>query len=209
MRNRSKLLIAAFTAAALLSFAVGTASARRIEEIERPYRMEWTSYEIRESGVIIRCPMTVLGSFHSRTISKVSGQLIGYITKVTIAESACMNGMARALTETLPWHNRFNGFTGTLPRITGFDLVWSGARFFIRVTEGLSCLVGTEPAHPGVSILNVEANGTVRSVRVDETASIPLGGGILCEGGEATEAGTGAVFAGTTGTTQIVERLVQ
>jgi hypothetical protein len=127
-----------------------------------------------------------------------------------MAEAACTGGVARALTETLPWHLQYLGFTGILPRIQDLRLIWVKSSASIRESEGLTCLVGTEAAHPGASLLNVEAAGTVRTVRNDERASIPLGGGFLCEAAEpATEAGTGEVFAGATGTTRVIERLVQ
>jgi hypothetical protein len=34
-------------------------------------------------GVSVSCPVTIAGSFHSRTIAKVSGALAGYITEST------------------------------------------------------------------------------------------------------------------------------
>lgn len=209
MRTRSKLLFAALVATTFLSFAVSSASARRIEASNQTFRAVWSGLEFIAAGKLIRCPVTLEGSFNSKTISKVCGQLIGRISIARVAEARCASGTARALTETLPWHIQYLGFIGRLPTITGIREILIGARFQVRTPEGLVCLAGTTQEHPGAGI--VELEGTVaRTLRADETAEIPLGGSFICSfGGLSHFAGIAEVFVQGSTTTRITVRLVQ
>jgi hypothetical protein len=209
MRNGSKLLLAAFTATALLSLAVSSASARRLEISNTNFRIVWTSLEFIAPFTRVLCPVTLEGRFHSRTISKVSGQLIGYVTSAFVG-SACTGGSGRALTETLPWHVQYLGFRGTLPIIEGgIRLILVGARFRIINGGGTACLAGTTQASPGGAIATPGAGGLIRTLRADESLRIPLEGGFSCAiAGSGTFQGTGEVFLQGT-TTRIFVRLVQ
>jgi hypothetical protein len=110
MRTRSKLLFAALTATVFLSFAVGSASARRFELSNQRFLAIWTSLEFTIEGLSpVLCPVTLEGSYHSRTLSKVSGQLVGYITAANVNGPLCTNGSATVLRETLPWHGDMVG----------------------------------------------------------------------------------------------------
>src|SRR5580765_3632601 len=108
MRTRSKLLLAALATTAFMSIAVSSANARRFEISNQRFRAVWTFLEFTANGHVILCPVTLEGSFHSRTLSKVSGQLIGYVTNAFVPATECVTGgRARALTETLPWHMQY------------------------------------------------------------------------------------------------------
>ena len=119
MGTRSKLLLAAFTATVFMSFAVGTASARRFELSNQRWLAIWTSLEFTVGSCEpVLCPVTLEGSFHSRTLSKVSGQLVGHVTAAFV-RNPCTNGTATMLSKRLPWHLRYDRFIGALPNITG------------------------------------------------------------------------------------------
>jgi hypothetical protein len=210
MRSYSKLILVACAATAVMALVVGTAGARRIAATLQGYRAIWSSLNFNAAGNLIQCPVTLEGSFHSRTISKVCGQLIGYITKAFVREASCTGGSGRALTETLPWHVQYLGFIGTLPTITGIRLILVGARFQVRNEAGTTCLAGTTQRSPGGGIVNVEAAGAARTLRADETLNIPLGGEFVClfSGGSNFE-GTAEVFAQGSTTTRIRVSLVQ
>jgi hypothetical protein len=115
MHRYTKVVLAALTATLALAIAVVAASANRLAGNETQFRTIFTSMEFIGGGATVRCPVTLEGSYHSRTISKVVGSLIGYLTKTTVG--TCNGGTARANTETLPWHIRYASFTGTLPTI--------------------------------------------------------------------------------------------
>jgi len=203
MRSNIKLLLAAATGVVALAAAVGTANARRIELSERQFRQIWPFLEFRsEAGMLLaKCPVTLEGSFHSRTLSKVSAQLVGYITRSTVG--LCATGGATALTEKLPWHIRYQSFGGTLPEIVSVTLQLVGAAWEIK--NVFTCLAVTSEAHPAVGRANV-SNGQVITLNPDSTAIIPTAPG--CGVASVRFTGESEVFAGSTGAARIAIRLV-
>ena len=140
MHTRSKLLLAALSSALVLAALVSSASATRLAQNETGVRITYSPLSFVPSfGSTVRCPVTLEGSFHSRTITKTIGSLIGYINRVTVG--TCEAGTARANTATLPWHIQYGGFAGSLPGIESIetDLIRpsfeiQGEIFGIRVT---------------------------------------------------------------------------
>jgi hypothetical protein len=214
MRTRSKLLFAVLTATALMSIAVSSASARRFQISNQRFLAIWTllSFEV-EGFSTISCPVTLEGSFHSASLSKVSGQLIGYVTSAQVrgGEAECNNtGTATVLSETLPWHVRYDRFIGALPNITEIRIQLIGARF--RVGSGTICLAGTTASSPGFgSVIRDTVTGNANRLRADENARIPLHEGFTCEflAPESNFRGTAEVFLQGSTSTRIVIRLVQ
>ena len=151
----------------------------------RPLTFNSTGGGVRE----VKCNVTLEGTFHQRTITKVAGLLMGYVTRAILNE--CSQGAATILTETLPWHVQYAGYTGTLPNITGITQDLIGASYRVQPEGFLACLSVTEVNHPGVAISNV-TRGEVLTQRVDETATIPLQG-FCAFGGEGKLSGTGTV----------------
>jgi hypothetical protein len=179
MRIRSKLLFVALGATVLMAYAVGTASATRLATSAQTFRIQWSALNFQAGGgVSVSCPVTLSGSFHSRTISKVSGQLIGYVNVARVNEASCSGGTARARSETLPWHVQYNSFGGTLPNITSVTLTLVGARFEI-VAGGVTCEAGTTQASPAFGRATV-SSGTVTEFKALEEHTIPLGGSFFC-----------------------------
>lgn len=231
MKIRGKLSFAALLAAAVLSTAVGTAAARRFEFSEQHIRAIWGEAEpagfIDAGGTYnIRCQLSLEGSFHSKTISKVSSQLIGYITQaqapLTCAEGeiAILNGIERnhnnvVVENTLPWHVRYDSFTGTLPNIVGIRIQIVGASilYWKILPVASTCLYRSEAARPLNAILEVGAGGVITAMRWEETFSIPLAlrlGGleVFCPAGaKVTKKSTSFTVQG--GTARITVRLVQ
>jgi len=178
MRNRTKLVLTALTAALVLSAAVGSASATRLEISNTGIRVLYRALTFSESGGGSEtiCPVTLEGTFHSRTISKVANSLVGFITRAFSASASCTGaGRAVVLAGTLPWHVRYESFEGTLPNITGINLLLEGASFLI--TEfGVSCLYRGQARGTAVR----EAGGAI-TLRADPNRLIPKSsGGILC-----------------------------
>jgi hypothetical protein len=182
MRTSSKLLLGALTAAAFLSFAVNSASARRIAilHFEEGFSFIWVPLEFIGNGGTVRCNVTVEGSFHSGTISKVSGLLIGYVTRAILTN--CVGGTAAFLPTTLPWHVRYLSFGGALPAIERITIAVTGAGFKTKPTGALvECLALTSAANPARLILIVTEEPVfilwdIGNLRADETAEIPLTG---------------------------------
>jgi hypothetical protein len=207
MRYRSRLALAACAATAVLALAAGGAFARRLELSTQTFLIGWSPLIFEAGGVRVSCPVSLEGSFHSRTLSKVCGSLIGRVIETKVKE--CTGGTMTALTETLPWHVRYNSFTGTLPRITGITAMVVGAAFRITPSGSVACLATTTSREPWFGRLGVnEASGRLERVESLSEHTIALSG-FFCEFvGAGRLIGTGTIVQADT-TTAITVRLVQ
>jgi|SRR6476659_7336921 len=134
MRTRSKLVLAGLGATLLMALAVGSASARNFSISNQSFRATFNNLEFVLEGLsTTTCHVTLEGSLHERTIPKTPGTLIGYITRV--ATGNCNPNQVTILTERLPWHVSYEGFSGRLPDIT---LILIRAESFFRVSNCLA-----------------------------------------------------------------------
>jgi hypothetical protein len=206
MRNRSTLVFAALAAAIVLAALVGAASAHRLAMSSQSFRATWTEFRFIETGTrVIRCKLTLEGSFHSRTLSKVLEQLIGYVTRATT--ETCTGGSVEFLPSTLPWHVRYDGFSGTLPRITEIHIRVIGFSFRFPNGTGGFCLYESSVVQPLIIWLQIAATGVENDMKADEAAEIPLTSGALC-GTNEDVAGTSSSFTVLGGTAAITVTLV-
>jgi len=139
MHTRSKLALAGLAATLLMAFAVNSASANHLSVSSQNFRLVWTALTFFGEGTgstenTIICPVTLEGSFHSSTLAKVIGALIGHVTRATVVGTSCTGGRATILQETLPWHVTYEGFSGTLPRITAVRLLLRNTASFSKQT---------------------------------------------------------------------------
>jgi len=187
MHRYTKLLLASLTATAILAMAVSSATAAHLSVSNQNFRTTWTSLRFSAGGSIVLCPVTLEGSFHSATIAKTAGLLIGYITRASVngTEPPCVGGTATVRTETLPWHIRYRSFTGTLPNISGVVVGLIGASFRVQPSGSLACNATTEATHPAVGTINVNTTTHVaESLTPDPNARIPLESGFCPFAGE-------------------------
>jgi len=207
MRSHSKVLVAGFSAALLMLVAVSTASAGRLSVSNSRFRITWSP--LRFDPGDLRCNVTLEGSFHSATAQKTVGGLVGHVTKAIIAPPAqCANGEATIVQESLPWHVRYRGFTGRLPRMTGVVVGLVGARLRAHInTLGATCEITGTVENPGIGIVLTNEEGTITGDRVDESSSIPLLGFCAIFGTEGAYTGTGAVTL-LNAATRITVRLI-
>jgi hypothetical protein len=183
--SRSRLLLTALTAALALAAAISTASARRLEISNTGIRAVFAELTFANTaageGIEAICPVTLEGSFHSRTISKVTGQLIGFITRAI--EGTCVGtGGAEAfgiLQASLPWHIRYDSFEGALPNIAAVRTQFIGLSFGLRILA-VECLYKSEKAKPAYARFRFAA-GESTGLRFDETREVGLFmGGLNC-----------------------------
>ena len=200
MRNRSKFVLMGLMAALMLAAAVSSASANQLGVNEDDILITWNPLRFTAGGQTISCPVILHGSFHSRTIDKSPGSLDGHITSAAVTDASCTNGRATVLTADLPWHVQYDSFEAELPEIESITVRLIGARFAVDPTGSLpACLAGTDTTDPGIGIANLDGEGRVTGMRADESRTIDLGGGFLCEiAGSSRFAGTGAVRIGDT-----------
>jgi hypothetical protein len=212
VRTYRRIVVAPLVAALLFTaVAAETAAARRIELTSPLIRAVWeTGMRINAPGV--RCNVTLEGSFHEPfVISKVSGALIGYITRARVEHTGCtgdfwfLNGTEIAV-QTLPWHIRYDSFEGSLPGITGIRLQIIGLSVYTR--NGLNeCLYSSTTARPAYARLTINTSLKIREIN-PVGSSIPLNTLIsgLCEAQTGWE-GVGS-FTVLGGTAQIGVRLI-
>jgi hypothetical protein len=198
MRTTAKLGLTALMAAFLLASAISTASARSLSTSEQSFRSTFSSLEFVTELVTVRCRVTLEGSFHTRTIAKVAGSLVGAITRATVAHP-CTNGEAWADngTETqplgrapqrLPFHLTYQSFAGALPTISTVNLAVSRASFVIQSNPilGFFCrgrygrpedsITAAAAREAGGGITELTPNGSARLVDRLGNAECPATG---------------------------------
>jgi hypothetical protein len=171
------LVVASLAVTLAMALAVGSGSANRLSISHGSLlRAIWSNFVVAASGIrLADCHLTLEGSFHSATISKVSGALVGFITRGSINTGACLTNDATLLAETLPWHITYSGFNGTLPAP---EPKFAISGFSVRVTAPLfgPCLTRTERSHPALLIAqpNYEGgrNGLVNGLTFENGAMI-------------------------------------
>ena len=194
MRTRSKLLIAGFTAALMLTMAVSSASAGRLSVTNKNFRIVWSGLEFSSTSGVgpVRCPVTLEGSFHSATAKKVVGALVGYVTRGTTLAAACAGGRATINQSSLPWHIRYRGFLGSLPSIVGVAITAPDIEFTVNA-GGINCTTRSTPEEPAGGIGVVGAGGVITSNRADESFTVPLNGPFCGLASRGRFSGTGSV----------------
>jgi hypothetical protein len=183
MRSTSRLLLSCALATVALSAMVHTASARNLSISNQSIRAVWAPVFIIVPMTPVaehRCTLTLEGSFHSRTIAKVNGALIGNITRAAVAhpcggegEMWVHNGVENPLgagvkATSLPWHMTYQGFTGTLPNISEVRILLRGIRVtdLWRVFGNPACLaVFGEPNESIISEWKIGAGGRVIAIQ--------------------------------------------
>jgi hypothetical protein len=164
-----KVLLAALGATVLLSALVSTASARSFSTTSQGLRSTFREVRFRLPFFTTSCQVTLEGTLHSRTIAKVAGALIGYITRAELGP--CTSGSYTILRETLPWHVRYLGFTGTLPTITSMRANVIGWSWRMREPFGITCLWRSATTEPVTLTYNREASGTLTSSELGGTVT--------------------------------------
>jgi hypothetical protein len=171
MRNRTRPLFGALAAVVVLGAAVGIASANRFGLSDNTFKAVWNPLTFSEplGGGAVRCRVTLEGTLHSKTIEKIEGSLIGYVTRVSVAESSCTGGTARPLAATLPWHIKYETFEGALPNIRRINILLEGTAFLVHVNLGPECLFGGTARGIIIRVGNV-----AESLEADPNTLIPL-----------------------------------
>jgi hypothetical protein len=172
------MLLTIVGASLLLGSAVNAASAGNLSTSNQQLRATFARIEMGGSGFIAICALTLEGSFHERTTAKVAERLVGYVTRAGFG--GCSTGSATVLTETLPWHVRYQGFTGALPNISSVTAKIIGAGVSVREnTFGIACLLRSTATEPTRATFNREALGALSTVTLSgEIASGPECAGI-------------------------------
>lgn len=170
----------------------GTVSANKLSFNGRFFLIRWENgtFKLREAGTesTAECRVTLEGVLHSNTIPKVASVLIGYIDGATM--NPCSTNIAGFLTNTLPWHVHYEGFTGTLPNIDLLKIeitdasIWYGPR---------RCLAVASAANPLKMTIGRGAEEKLVAAQLVETA-IPFGVECLGRRLVPVATGTGEMF---------------
>jgi hypothetical protein len=175
---RSIKLTVAIAVAVVAGGLASIASAGRLSLSSQTFRATYATVEYQSAVSTVRCPLTLEGSFHSRTMAKTAGLLVGYVTSA--AHGACTVPGATVLRGTLPWHIRYTSFEGTLPTISGvnFDVL----EFSVTIREpgfGSLCLVRSTAREPVRFSWTREGLGTISRANLSGTLATA---GASCNG---------------------------
>jgi len=121
------------------SFSTSGGARRGIREIDRDLHLKLGAIEII-------CESTMVKDIHS-LISKVAGSLFGFVTDLRFAncrETLGAVATVRGLIE-VPWHIRYQSFTGTLPMITSVLVRIVDAKILITLRPALCLYRGDIP----------------------------------------------------------------
>ena len=188
----------------VLGALVGTASAGRLSSSSQTYRATFSNVEYLGVITTPRCPLTIEGSFHPRSIPKRAGALVGYLTSAV--GGTCASGSQTVLAETLPWHVRYSSFEGVLPNITAVAFDVAGLSIDIReLTFGFHCLVRSTSEAPATLRLTREASGALTRAALGGRIN---GTGTPCEGLPITLQGSSTSLTVPSGTTRITLTLI-
>jgi len=117
MHTKALAALCAAIATAVIALDISTVTARNLSLSNQNIRVTFNNLEFSPGfGEPSTCRVTLEGSFHNRTSAKVAGSLIGYLTRVTTGQ--CSPNQVTILTATLPWHVRYQAFSGRLPDIS-------------------------------------------------------------------------------------------
>jgi len=187
MSKSVRLALGLVAAATMMAAFATSASARNFSTTSQTLRATWSAIVFTDPfGNTISCPVTLEGSFHARTMAKSPAALIGYVIRART--SACSVGTAVLLsvedgqTSTLPWHIRYDSFSGTLPAIA--TVRWHLVGFSYRIVKELElCLYASTTARPALLDVTREAGGALTTGRFFGTEAIPLVSGNIgvCE----------------------------
>jgi hypothetical protein len=168
MNRYSRALLGGALVTALLWMSTTAAIAGRLRSSSRAWT---TTLAIEIEGGFGRtaCPLlTLTGSLHSETIAKVSRSLIGYVNDARSSGGAC-GGVITSTTvlrELLPWHVRYQSFSGSLPSISTVVTTVIGFEYRIREGFGITCLFRSTEAQPLTMTWSLEAGSAVSSATI-------------------------------------------
>jgi len=195
----SKLLLAVVGATALMGVLTSTTSARTLSFSSQTLRASFRSVEFIGVFGTTRCLLTLEGSLHSRTVAKVAGSLIGFITAARLG--ACTAGTATILTATLPWHDQYRSFAEALPVIERITTNLIGVSVAVREPGGFVCLVRSTAAEPVAAVYHL-SGGTITSEVASGTITT---GDCLGQASFVTDAGVVTVLnSATTVTVRLI-----
>jgi hypothetical protein len=173
MHTRGKLLLAALTSALFLTLVPSAATAlRSLQYTTGPITLTGNETLTSDTGTTITTSTTKVINT-STSVAKTRGALFAFLTECTATLGTAFVFVRIAITcgLTLPWHVRFDSFTGTLPRIINVKLISLNVTVLLRNLpsgELLNCLYqGDQPA-----IARVNAASEITEIQIDETARL-------------------------------------
>lgn len=184
-------LVGSVMAAALFVAVLGAqASGNTFSVSSKPVRIVWETLRVVGS-ITAACEVTLEGSFHERQIGKMEGALMGSVTSA-FANSRCITNTLVVLTTRIPWHIKYESFTGNLPAINSVFTQLIG--FEVQTIEGFggTCLYHSTSERHLLFLLAVRA-GFIDGARVEGTPRIPRASGGLGCPAEAAVSGNATV----------------
>jgi hypothetical protein len=176
MRNRRRPVLVVAIVGALLSVMSATAAALRSLEINEPgLQIRYRALSFTTEATRIICPATFEIVLEARRIPKTAGARIGNLVLYKVEEGNCTEsgmsaGFIRTVEERVSREIRYEGFAGTLPRISSFKITIATIKFLI-MSGLLRCLMEGTAA----GIFHVNEAGVVEPLEADSSRAITMG----------------------------------
>jgi len=127
------------------------------------------------STFVIRCNVTLEGSFEARTFAIDRGPSeVGVVTRASMADCNAEGARIVFLTETLPWTVVFASYTGSLPRISTIRYELRGLRVLVEPTPFMACLYRSSQSTPAVYVWSLNEAGEVTTASMAEERTAAL-----------------------------------
>ena len=195
--GRMACLSTLFVLSLVLLSGADRAAASRFSLSRSTFRYTFSELRMSVGGEegTLRCPVTLEGSFHSRTLLKTAGALIGYITRASVSEASCRGGVARFDATVLPAHITYESFAGTLPTdirriINPYTMLkWEADQE--TIIGRVRCIFRSSPAEPVIQTITM-VSGVVTSVTNSGTIRPAAGSSFWCRSDRMEEVGGAA-----------------
>lgn len=177
MKRHVQLALAGLAATLLLGLAANPTYAGRLSLTARTFKIAWPRLELTDETSTARaiCPVTLQGSFHSTTLRKTVGAVLGYATRhetgrCSVGEAELERGISGV------WSIQYVGFTGTLPRISGFTVKIVEVHYSFRAFNNEVCGYFEIGAEQPKGTFQIEASARITGFVLDTTVFLPRTG---------------------------------
>ncbi len=162
MSGQNRFLLTTFISVTLLASVITSAVAARINTAGSRIALRSLGRIVWEPNLFgfgtVECRLSLEGTLHNGLLDKISGTLVGYITRVGF--ESCTGGTISALGTFLPWHIRYASIAGTLPSAVTSLLAVLVGEFFLE-SAAATCLYGE--AAVGASLPTTKIGDTTDS----------------------------------------------
>jgi len=200
MKRHVQLALAGIAATLLLGLAANPTFAGRLSLTARTIKIVWPRLEFNDETGTARatCPVTLQGSFHSSTMRKTVGAVLGYVNghetgRCSFGEAEFERGISGV------WSIQYVGFTGTLPSLSGFTVKIVGVKYWFTAFNNEICTYYEAGSEQVKGTFQIEERARITGFALDTMVFLPKTGLQFFCPARSRQRGTGTVTTVTGG----------